>query len=187
MNLRKKILSSHSFLKLFLQHRINQSICSFIVKKDLIKDLDFKENLTTGEDLDFQLRLLLKKFNIYYDDYPYFKYLKRENSATTQKNKISFKSLNTLEELENLRDIFLKEKIIEFKEYHIIRFFYILRGIGKKGIEDNDIKKLKKFLEKYEYILRDVKFNMRPIKIHILVVIYKINLQLLLIILKFLG
>lgn len=188
MNLRKKILSSHSFLKLFLQHRINQSICSFIVKKDLIKDLDFKENLTTGEDLDFQLRLLLKKFNIYYDDYPYFKYIKRENSATTKKG-IPLKNLDTLEELENLRRAFLEKQIIDFNNYHIIRFFNIIRGIAKNGIENNEILRAEDILKKHDYILNELKFknNKIVIKLCVLTIIYKINKKFLMQLFKFCG
>ena len=82
----KKLFTSKEFLKYFLRRKINQSICSLILKKDILKEINFSIELTTGEDLDFLMRLLLEKdFYIYRKSFSYFHYMVRENSATTRK------------------------------------------------------------------------------------------------------
>ena len=182
----REVIKSKEFLKLFLKRDIHQSICSFIVRKKFIKNLDFNNKLITGEDLDFQMRLLLKNnFNIFYNSSLYFHYIKRENSATTQKI-IPLKNLYTLDSLNLLRDEMLIKNIYEFKEYHIIRFFSIVRGLAEKSFDKRDYKEIKNKLKKSEYILKDLnfEFSKKNLLLNFLKIFYLINLKLILIIFK---
>lgn len=154
-----KIFSSKQFLKYILTFKIYQSICSVVIKKDIIKHNSFDETLLIGEDLDFQLRILLNhNFKVYYSSSCYFHYIRRPNSATN-KRELSFKHFNTLDSLNILRESMKRENIEEYKIYHIVRFFHILIGISnckcKKGDHDLILEKIKK----YSYILHDLKFS----------------------------
>lgn len=178
----KKIFNSKELLKYFLKREISQSICSFIIKKELIEKLNFNDKLITGEDLDFQMRLLLKNdFNVFYDSFLYFHYIKRENSATTQKI-IPLKNLYTLDSLNIIREEMLAENIYEFKEYHIIRFFNIIRGLAKNNFDKKNYKEIKNKFRESEYILKSLKieFNKQNMILNILKIFYRINLKYLL-------
>lgn len=182
----KKLFTSKEFLKYFLRRKINQSICSLILKKDILKEINFSIELTTGEDLDFLMRLLLEKdFYIYRKSFSYFHYMVRENSATTRKI-IPFKNLKTLDSLNLLRKQMLNKNIYEFKEYHIIRFFNIIKGLSENGFNKEEYQKIKNKFKKSEYILKDLnlEFNKRNISLNILKISYKINLKLILFIFK---
>lgn len=178
----KKLLTSKEFLKNFLKREINQSICSLIVRKDILKEVKFNTELTTGEDLDFQMNLLLiNDFRIFYDSFLYFHYIKRTNSATTKK-KIPLKNLNTLDSLNLLRKSMLLKNISEFREYHIIRFFSIIKSLSENGFERKNYQKIKNKLKESEYILKDLKFKFdkKSIILNVLKLFYKINLKYLL-------
>lgn len=181
-----QIFNSKEFLRYFLKREISQSICSFIIKKKVIENLKFNSKLITGEDLDFQMKLLLENdFKIFYDFSLYFHYMKRENSATTRKE-IPFKNLETLDSLNLLRKQMLDKKIYEFKEYHIIRFFNIIRGLAENDFNKKEYQEIKNKFKESDYILKDLnlEFNKRNISLNILKISYKINLKLILFIFK---
>lgn len=181
----EKIFTSKSFLKYFLKREINQSICSLIVKRNILKGIRFNTELTTGEDLDFQMRLLLKNdFNIFYNSFLYFHYIKREGSATTRK-KIPLKNLNTLDYLNLLRKEMLDKKIYEFKDYHIIRFFSIIKSLAENGFDKKEYQKIKNKFKESEYILKDLKLKFN--RLNILKIFYFINLKNVLIIFKIIN
>lgn len=174
-----KIFTSDKILEKFLNFNINQHISSVILKRELIENILFNQNLITGEDLDFQIRILLKKFNIFYTGKIFFYYLRRDNSATHKKIKI--KNLNCLEALEKIYlDFPEKEKDI-FLEYFVVRFFRNIKAIAINGYEKTDYIKIKNILKRYDYILDelDLRVNKMSISLNILKIIYKINLKLL--------
>lgn len=181
------ILTSKEFLKRFFVKDIPQSICSLIVKKEIFKNLYFKENMVVGEDLEFQIQLLLNnEINIYYSSDRFFHYIRRENSATTT-NKMNINYFNILLCFENLRKQILKKKIKEFFNYHIEIFFSAINGLSKKNFTKENYADIKKELAKYDYILDSFKFRFkkREVILLILIVLYKINLKLVLEIAKF--
>lgn len=181
------ILTSKEFLKRFFVKDIPQSICSLIVKKEIFKNLYFKENMVVGEDLEFQIQLLLNnEINIYYSSDMFFHYIRRENSATTT-NKMNINYFNILLCFENLRKQILKKKIKEFFNYHIEIFFSTINGLSKKNFKKENYADIKKELAKYDYILDSFKFRFkkREVILLILIVLYKINLKLVLEIAKF--
>lgn len=181
----KKIFTSKEFLNYFLKKEISQSICSFITKKEFFDKLEFDCDLVDGEDLDFQMKLLLRNnFNLYYDSDIYFHYIRREDSAT--KKLFSLKALKTLDSLKILRKEMLNNGIDIFKDYHIIRFFYMIKCLGKNGYLKSDYEMIKNNFKNYDYILKDLKleFNKKSIMLNVLKLFYKINFKLLILIFK---
>lgn len=180
------IFSSNDFLKSLLSKKVYQSICSFIIKKEMLSESFFNTNLKIGEDLEFQYKLLLEKnFNVLYDSHSYFHYINNEKSVMNTKQ-VSLNFLNSLEAMEKLREKMLCKGIKEFRIYQIINFFYLIRFIAINGINDNDFYKVKKILRKHDYILRDLyfSFSRRIFLLNILKVCYHINLKFLFVLFK---
>ncbi len=91
-----------------------------MIKRKFLSGIKFNKRLVTGEDYDFQLRLLLnKEFLVFYTSVIYFDYIKRENSATTSK-KIPNSYFYIFDSLDNLRSKMLDKKIESYKDYHIV-------------------------------------------------------------------
>ena len=181
----QKIFTSKEFLKIFLRKEINQHINYFITDKKILEKVKFESNLITGEDLDFQMKLLLRNdFKVYYDANIYFHYIKRLNSAT--KKKISLRHLNILFSLEVLRKEMINKNVLEFKNYHIIRFFNIVRSLGKNGYFESEYKEIKNKFKENDYILNDLKleFNKKSMILNMLKLIYKLDFKLLIFIFK---
>lgn len=173
-----KIFTSDKILEKFLNFNINQHVSSVILKRELTENTLFNQNLITGEDLDFQIRILLKKFNVFYSKKIFFYYLRRDDSATHKKIKI--KNLNCLEALEKIYIDFPEKKEL-FLEYFVVRFFRNIKAIAINGYEKKDYIEIKNILKKYEYILNelDLKIEKNNIILNILKIIYKINLKIL--------
>lgn len=174
-NYNNQIFLSKEFLTLFFYKKINQHICSFIVEKNIIKKnfLKFNPQLIRGEDLDFQVRILLNNFNVFYISFPYFKYCMRKGSAVYKKVSSNiFEFLNTLEKN---KKIFYDEGLIEeYNYYFIISFFYTIKEIADKGYENNNFFEVKNNLKKYENILNYIPY--KEYKLIILKYMYKTNL-----------
>ena len=173
-----KIFTSDKILEKFLNFNINQHVSSVILKRELSENTLFNQNLITGEDLDFQIRILLKKFNVFYSKKIFFYYLRRDNSATHKKIKI--KNLNCLEALEKIYIDFPEKKEL-FLEYFVVRFFRNIKAIAINGYEKKDYTEIKNILKKYEYILNSLNLKMKKknILLNILKLMYKINLKIL--------
>ncbi len=157
-----------------------------MIKRKFLSGIKFNKRLVTGEDYDFQLRLLLnKEFLVFYTSVIYFDYIKRENSATTSK-KIPNSYFYIFDSLDNLRSKMLDKKIESYKDYHIVSFFFILLDLSGRIITREQYKILKNKLKKYDYILKDLKFklNKNSVMLNILKFIYFIKLSYLLKFLK---
>lgn len=163
------------------------NISSIIFKKNLIKEIKFLEKLKIGEDIDFIRKILLKNINqkTYIIPKYYFKYLKRENSAMNSKINLltlreSFKTKGKFHEL-------IPEELIESYNYSlIISFFYRLKDVSKKEISFNEKKEIKKIFKSNEVILKKIFQikNSQKIKLLILIIIYKINFDFTLFLLR---
>lgn len=181
------VYTSKEFLKKYFKLEIPQSICSLIVRRDSLKNIKFNEKLKIGEDLDFQIRVILlnNEMEIYYTPNIYFYYIMRKNSAMTSK-KFNIKDLEMLYYLDELRKQALENQLYEFKEYQIIRFFSTIKDISNRNISKQDYKLIKNELLKYDYVLKDLQFSFskRCIFLLILKSLYKCNLKIFLYLLK---
>ena len=139
------LYTSKEFLKKYFKLEIPQSICSLIVRRDSLKNIKFNEELKIGEDLDFQIRLILlnNEKEIYYTSDIYFYYIMRKNSVMTSK-KFNIRDLDMLHYLDKLRKKILEDQLYEFKEYQIIRFFSTIKDISNRDTSKEDYKLLKK-------------------------------------------
>ncbi len=133
----KKIFNETEFLKLFLLKKIPQCIGSFVVKKELVlKNIKFKSRLQLGEDLIFQINILLNnKVNIYYEADIYLNYIQRLGSAVHKK--IDEKIFLIFEYLKS-KEIKNENIINEFFYFKIMLLLYIMKQIILRGIEDID-------------------------------------------------
>lgn len=175
-----QVFNSRNFLKKYLNFELRQHICSFIIKKCIVEKYNFSEKMITGEDIDFQLRILLKEdIKIYYTSSPYFNYIKRINSATTQKI-FSRKTLINLEQLSDLKEEMLSKKIHEYNNYFIVRYFSLLKSIVNKKVSKKDLKEVEYTFNKYKDILNDFNFNFKKkeIMLYFLIKLYKINFRI---------
>ena len=180
------LYTSKEFLKKYFKLEIPQSICSLIVRRDSLKNIKFNEKLKIGEDLDFQIRVILlnNEKKIYYTSDIYFYYIMRKNSAMTSK-KFNIRDLDMLHYLDKLRKKILEDQLYEFKEYQIIRFFSTIKDISNRDTSKEDYKLLKNEILKYDYVLKDLQFSFS--KRYILLILkslYKCNLKIFLYLLK---
>ena len=181
------LYTSKEFLKKYFKLEIPQSICSLIVRRNSLKNIKFNEKLKIGEDLDFQIRVILlnNEKEIYYTSDIYFYYIMRKNSAMTSK-KFNIRDLDMLHYLDKLRKKILEDQLYEFKEYQIIRFFSTIKDISNRDTSKEDYKLLKNEILKYDYVLKDLQFSFSKIYIFLLILksLYKCNLKIFLYLLK---
>lgn len=181
------LYTSKEFLKKYFKLEIPQSICSLIVRRDSLKNIKFNEKLKIGEDLDFQIRVILlnNEKEIYYTSDIYFYYIMRKNSAMTSK-KFNIRNLDMLHYLDKLRKKILEDQLYEFKEYQIIRFFSTIKDISNRDTSKEDYKLLKNEILKYDYVLKDLQFSFSKRYIFLLILksLYKCNLKIFLYLLK---
>ncbi|MGL4865840.1 MAG: glycosyltransferase family 2 protein [Cetobacterium sp.] len=163
------------------------NISSIILKKDSIGKIKFLEKLKIGEDIDFIRKVLIENINkkTYIIPKYYFKYLKRQNSAMNGKiNLLTLKeSFDTKEKFHEL----IPEELLESYNYSlIISFFYRLKDISKKEISFNEKNEIKKIFKNNEFILKNIQKikNPQKIKLLILIIIYRLNFNLILKVLK---
>lgn len=163
------------------------NISSIILKKSLIEEIKFLEKLKIGEDVDFIRKVLIKNINqkTYIIPKYYFKYLKRKNSAMNSRiNLLALEeSFNTKEKFHEL----IPMELIESYNYSlIISFFYRLKDVSKKEISFSEKEKIKKIFRNNEFILKNIIKRRVPgrIKFLILIIIYKLNFNLILKVLK---
>lgn len=181
-----KISNLNLLEELFLGKKF-VNISSIILKKSLIEEIKFLEKLKIGEDVDFIRKVLIKNINqkTYIIPKYYFKYLKRKNSAMNSRiNLLALEeSFNTKEKFHEL----IPEELIESYNYSlIISFFYRLKDISKKEISFSEKEKIKKIFRNNEFILKNIIKRRVPgrIKFLILIIIYKLNFNLILKVLK---
>lgn len=181
-----QIIKSKEFLSLFFTKKIGQHMCSFIVKRELVQNkIFFTKGLERGEDLEFQIKMLLGDNLVYYDKTPFFKYVSRDGSVVQSKVKLNI--FNFLEVLENFREDIKDEKLKKDLEYFFVTYyFYTLKEMALKGYTEEVYQKAIQVLKKYEYILKTLKFKFSKnyIKMKILIILYKLNIEFLFFILK---
>lgn len=131
------IFTGESFLLKYFQMKIKQCMCSFVVRRDLIKNhaIVFDENTYGSEDQEFQIKCILNSSNVFYLSDIFFHYLVQGNSATTT---FSEKHLTILDVYERLQE-YIKNKsnnnelLRAFGNYALLEFFYVLKLSVKYG------------------------------------------------------
>lgn len=126
---------SSSFLKLFLTRKVLQSVCSLVVKREILlaNEIIFNQNVCLGEDIAFQIKAMLSADMIYYLPNIYFEY--KYNPSSVSNSSYSYKHLsctlnyNDVTSFLNPKDNNLYIKYINF--YYQFMFFYELQYFAK--------------------------------------------------------
>lgn len=132
------IFSSNDFMNLYLTKKIRQSMCSFIVKKEVLSKnkIYFSKNISYGEDQEVQLKSIFHSNKIFYSAKPFFEYLQRESSAVN--NNISIKRIDLIKVISSLREYFICKKIDDellkdLNNYLSMIFIFLFR----EGVKQN--------------------------------------------------
>jgi glycosyltransferase involved in cell wall biosynthesis len=156
----EKVISGAAFLNEYLKGNVKQCMCSFVVKKTVIKEFNirFDEGTFNGEDQEFQIKCMLNSKNVAYLATPYFKYIMRSSSAVN--SKFSEKYLTLIDVFYRLL-IYTEKKtndkkiINNLKKHGIVEFFFVFR----KAIKANDVKLVKKVQEKDKIVKEEISFE----------------------------
>ena len=177
-----KLFESNEFLIMYLNGKIKQCMCSFIVKREIVEknNLWFDENTYHGEDQEFQIKAMIHSNKIAYLANTFFQYRMRENSAVSV---VSAKYLTLIDVFSRLLVYFDVNKcdrivIKNLKLYSVLEFFYVFRLVSKS----RDKTLLRKVIEKDKIVNNNVLIgtvNSLVIKILIFKFIYKVNHNLL--------
>ncbi|BCG60550.1 glycosyltransferase family 2 protein [Paenibacillus sp. URB8-2] len=169
------LFSNQQFLKLFLTKKISQCMCSFIIKKNIIKNnaLYFDENTKYTEDQEFQIKCINHCRNIYYDSTIYFYYIQREGSAIN--NRVIRENFDVYFRLSSLISDELKS---EYENYLCILFVYNFREILNKGSDEKTVSKLLSI----DFVLKNYKFQFTKhnVLVGLFILLYKLRYKTML-------
>lgn len=147
-----KYFNGNEFLENYLYKRIDQNICSCIIKRDI-----FEKNLITfdidtkiGEDTEFIIKIISKCNVIYYNSKEMFFYYFREGSATNRK--IVRDNFNVIIRIDNYLE---KINIKASRQNRCYWFVSFYRNILKKGSDSDTVKQYLQF----ESVLKHYKFK----------------------------
>lgn len=181
------LFSSNEFMKLYLNKKIRQHICSFIIKKKILIDnqISFSENISYGEDQEFQIKSIHHSNIIFYKSFPFFNYLNRSDSAVNKK--ITVRRLDLIKVMFDLQDYLLnnninKNIISDFNNYLSMVYLFLFR----EGVKKDAGSKYFKELSFYSDILKEasIKFTKYGLINYLLSKLYLLKPKLLIIIFK---
>ena len=144
------IFNSFELFKLFLDKKINLTICSMIVKRDFLnkKLLRFDEGLSLGEDILFIFYILNSGVDIAYCNNSFFNYCLKDGGAA--KSKISYHKSIMIKYFLKFRPSIPQEIRESYDFFLKTLFIYLIRGSVFYGVSD---KKTAKFILEYKFIL----------------------------------
>ena len=176
-----KLFKKYDILELFLERKLRQSMCSFIVKKDIVADnsILFDENTTNGEDQEFQIKCMYHTKVSYYCSDILFNYIQRDDSAVSVFSKNYLTLLGVFERLLSYIKLDDKNKdiILSLRVYALLEYFYVFRRASKYNNEEL----IKEIVDRYVIFDNKFKFKLDKtiVKIFILKVLFKISHKLL--------
>lgn len=192
----KKIVSSEfdnhtfkrdDFLTLFFRRNIRQCMCSFAVRRNILKDneINFDVNTFAGEDQEVQINCMLSSRYIHYIGEIFFVY--KMQSESFMKSKFSEKritSMDVFKRLESNEEILKLSETLKrsFYTYFALEYFSLL----KHGSYSNNMSLIEKVLV-HKSILDnklDLPNNSQAIKVRLLSLWHRISLRSLIFFLK---
>lgn len=175
----KKKFLNNELLLLFLKRKLRQSMCSFIVRRDVVSHnhIRFNEDTTNGEDQEFQIKCMYRSKYSYYIADVMFTYIQRSNSAIS---KFSINYITLLTVFERLFEYIEKkdQSVFEYlKLYALYTYFYVL----KKAVKNDDQNLIKIVINNYKSFDYKVKFeaNYFVIKTIVLKLLFSFSPELL--------
>lgn len=141
----------------------HRAIWGTLYKKDVIKDIYFREDLKIAEDFLFQIQSIKKAKNINYVDDCLYYYFMNENSVMGNKNNLENRYRNEIEGLLACKTEFENdEHMVSICNFHIYTLSCLAFLDGLKGF----INKYKVFNNKnnYENYLKNIQVKIGKIK-----------------------
>lgn len=178
----KTIMDNNSFMKLYFQRKILQCMCSFIIKRSIVKDnnIQFDESVYYAEDQEFQIYCMYYSKKVGYLCDVLFNYLVNEDSVTQKK--INSKHLTIIDVFNKLNVFFIDKEIYSyFRIYALNNYFSLYRS----AIKDNELLLVKD--KKVDFLTKNINImigNELSYKIFIIVMLYKLFPRLLNIVFK---
>lgn len=181
----KQIFNNNRFLEYFFKKKIRQSICSLIFRRDLAikNDILFNEKTYSGEDQEFQIRLICSSRNILYLSDILFHYAIRPNSSVSQQ--INEKRITLLDAMERSYDFLeslgsSRKLLRSARLYLAIVYVYIYKMYLKS--DTKTIPNIKKVLDNKSYMLKQklgFSFSKYYVMVLLIRLIYRVHPKLL--------
>ncbi len=133
----------------------NMAVWNKIYKKDILKDMLFREKLWY-EDIDFTTKLILSTDKISFINEPLYNYLVR--SGSTMNNKNYKRNLELLNAFDEMIKYFKSKKTYKknYDELEFIAFYHIyVMGIGRIISIDAPMKDKKEIIDAYKKYMND--------------------------------
>lgn len=164
--------SGEEFLEKYLYKKMNQHICSYIIKRDIIvsNSIIFNPKTKYAEDVEFIIKSISKCSSVYYDSKEYFLYYHREGSAVNRR--IILDNFEVYTRIESyLKDV----NNIAGRQFLCFWYVNFYKTIIKKGSNPDTVKQYLKF----EYLLKyfRFKFDKYSIVTFIFIVLYRMMLR----------
>ena len=148
-----KDFKGHDIFKLFLDKKINLTICCLVVKKDFIvlNDIFFDINYPLGEDIVFLFKVLYFSNHLNYFSNSYFNYILKSGGAA--KSYVDYRKSRMLELFLSFKDDYtLYEDLLESYDFYMLTLYlYLLKNSFIYGVKD---KQSAKFIMDFSFLLK---------------------------------
>lgn len=145
--------TGHDIFKLFLDKKINLTICCLVVKKDFIvlNSIFFDVGYSLGEDIVFLFKIFYFSNYLNYFSKTYFNYILKNGGAA--KSFVDYRKSRMLELFLNFKDNYkLYEDLLESYNFYLITLYlYLLKNCIIYGVKD---KKSAKFIIDFSFLLK---------------------------------
>lgn len=147
----QQIFTGEQFIKHFFLKKIEQHVCSFVVKRSVISEnaLWFDEDTHRGEDDEFQIACLMHTDRVFYLSEEWFHYVFREGSSVNQP--FIRKNFDVYKRIEG---IVSQALLPYYYDYLTYKYIYVVRDILKKGSNKETVSEALKMdvaLKRYHY------------------------------------
>lgn len=148
-----KVFKGHDIFKLFLDKKINLTICCLVVKKEFIvlNDIFFDINYPLGEDIVFLFKIFYFSNHLNYFSNTYFNYILQNGGAA--KSYVNYRKSRMLEMFLSFKDDYkLYEDLLESYDFYMLTLYlYLLKNSFIYGVMD---KKSAKFIIDFSFLLK---------------------------------
>lgn len=145
--------TGHDIFKLFLDKKINLTICCLVVKKDFIvlNSIFFDVGYSLGEDIVFLFKIFYFSNHLSYFSKNYFNYILKNGGAA--KSFVDYRKSRMLELFLNFKDNYkLYEDLLESYNFYLITLYlYLLKNCIIYGVKD---KQSAKFIIDFSFLLK---------------------------------
>ena len=145
--------TGHDIFKLFLDKKINLTICCLVVKKDFIvlNSIFFDVGYSLGEDIVFLFKIFYFSNHLSYFSKNYFNYILKNGGSA--KSFVDYRKSRMLELFLNFKDNYkLYEDLLESYNFYLITLYlYLLKNCIIYGVKD---KQSAKFIIDFSFLLK---------------------------------